>query len=77
MNHPYVYIVVAVVLLALGAYGTFSLGSGGFKRLTTISGVYTVENPGNFPVVCFVEKSSGSMQCLTRKSMWRLPIRVR
>lgn len=49
------FIILGLVLMS---------GDGGFKRMTTLSGVYTVKEPDGYPVVCFIEKSSGSMECL-------------
>jgi len=43
-----------------------SNGSGGLKRMTTLSGIYTVCQPGGYNVVCFADKGSpqGGIFCI-------------
>lgn len=40
------------------------MGDGTLQARFTLGGIYAVERPGNYPVVCFVEKSIGAMSCL-------------
>lgn len=47
--------------------GVLSLtGSGSFKRLITISGIYSICKPDGYPVVCFLDSDGkdGGMFCL-------------
>lgn len=41
-------------------------GSGGFKRMVTISGIYSVCRPDHYDVVCFLDADSkdGGMFCM-------------
>lgn len=53
--------------VAIGLYVSITLnGDGGLRRMVTISGIYTVADPGGYPVVCFVDKGSRAMDCLPR-----------
>lgn len=57
--------VAAVIIVCLLVWGvSFLFGDGGFQRMTTLSGIYAVERPSGYNVVCFVERSYGAMQCL-------------
>ena len=60
-------IIALISLLCFGILyaSTFFFGEGGLKRMTTISGIYAVE-PNGYDVVCFVERSSGSIDCLPK-----------
>lgn len=48
-----------------------SLGSGSFKRMVTISGVYAVCRPAHYDVVCFLDADSkeGGMFCMPLSSV--------
>lgn len=41
-------------------------GAGGFKRMVTITGVYSVCRPDKYDVVCFLDADSkqGAMSCI-------------
>lgn len=40
------------------------VGDGGFKRLTTLSGMYAVCKTGGYDVVCFSGKGNDGISCL-------------
>lgn len=47
----------AIALAAIAAVAGVAIlvsGDGGFKRMVTISGVYSVCKPGGFDAVCFL-----------------------
>jgi len=56
------YIAIALTLVFSIAF--FLTGDGGLEKMTTLSGIYAVENPSGYKVVCFVERGSGAMSCL-------------
>lgn len=61
----YAFIIIALVTLV--AISVFSmLGEGGLKRMVTISGIYSICKPDNYPVVCFLDSDGkeGGMFCL-------------
>jgi hypothetical protein len=54
-------------LIGVGlAAAYFSTGSGGFKRMMTLTGVYAVCKPGGYDAVCFLDADSvqGGLSCL-------------
>lgn len=56
---------IIVILLIAAIAASAMTGDGGIERLTTLSGIYAVEEPGGHKgVVCFAERSSGAMSCL-------------
>lgn len=55
---------VAIVAVIFFVAALLLNGDGGFKRMTTMSGIYAVERPAGHDVVCFVERSSGAMDCI-------------
>lgn len=58
---------LAIGIISFGcAIGYVALGSGGFKRMVTVSGIYAVCKPGGYEVVCFVDSASkdGGLSCL-------------
>lgn len=57
------FIVIFVVFMASG--------EGGVKRMITLGGIYSVADPDGYPVVCFVDKQGGGMDCVPR-SAWGL-----
>lgn len=42
------------------------MGKGGFKRMVTLTGVYSVCRPDNYDVVCFLDADSknGGLNCV-------------
>jgi hypothetical protein len=54
---------VAIVTLVAGAL-FLTRGAGSFSRLTTLTGLYAVEDVGGWSVVCFVNRDSGATSCL-------------
>ena len=69
------YVIIGSLVALLVIFGFLSLfsGDGGLKRLTTISGVYTVEKPDGYNVVCFMEKGGNGMQCLPLTQVRKVP----
>ncbi len=62
-----IIILIAVlffILLGVGFYST--MGAGGFKRMVTITGVYSICRPDGYEVVCFLDADGkeGGMFCL-------------
>ena len=60
-------IVIVLVLISLSILVVYSVtGSGGFKRMVTLTGVYTICRPGNYDAVCFLDADSkeGGLFCL-------------
>lgn len=58
--------IVALVLL-IGGWAFYDMvGSGGFKRMVTLTGVYAVCKPGGYDAVCFLDADSknGGLSCL-------------
>lgn len=53
-----------IIILSMIAY--VSMGSGGFKRMVTLTGVYAVCKPNGYDVVCFLDSSSkdGGLSCV-------------
>lgn len=47
----------------------FMVGSGGFRRATTLTGWYAVENVGGYDVVCFHLKNSDVGNCLPKSQV--------
>lgn len=47
------------------------MGSGGFKRMVTLTGVYAVCKPGGYDAVCFLDADShqGGLSCLPLASV--------
>lgn len=47
------------------------VGSGGFKRMITLTGVYAVCKPGGYDAVCFLDADSkqGGLSCLPLASV--------
>lgn len=63
-------ILIGIVFIAL-LFGIFYgalhlLGAGGFKRMITLTGVYSVCKPDGYEVVCFLDADSaqGGLTCL-------------
>lgn len=42
----------------------FMIGTGGLKRMFTLSGMYAVCKPGGYDVVCFSGKGNDGISCL-------------
>lgn len=60
-------IAVIIVLLLVGTYAIYlTMGDGGFKRMVTITGVYSICKPDGYDVVCFLDADGkeGGMFCL-------------
>lgn len=63
----------AGLFMALGGLCLFLFnGAGGLRRMVTLSGIYTVADPGGYPVVCFVDKGSRAMDCIPKTQFERL-----
>lgn len=64
MKYKLFVIAIVVILLVLGLLSI--MGDGGFKRMVTISGVYSVRS-NDYPVVCFMDADSnqGGLSCLS------------
>lgn len=57
----YVWIVGGLSLAALTIYGALSVvGAGAFKRMVTVSGIYSVCRPDKYDVVCFLDADGGN-----------------
>lgn len=54
------------LLLVCGLFLYSLMGSGGFKRMTTITGIYSVCRPDKYEVVCFLDADSkdGGLFCM-------------
>lgn len=65
MKWLYGLLMVLLLLLLAWIYISF-VGDGKFERMTTFGGIYAVDEPSGWPVVCFIEKESNSMQCLPK-----------
>jgi hypothetical protein len=61
----YAAIALAAVAIIVWAAISFS-GDGSFKRMVTISGVYSICKPDGYEVVCFLDADGreGGMFCL-------------
>lgn len=61
-------ILVSTVLLiiALATILSLLMGSGGFKRMVTITGIYSICRPDKYDVVCFLDADSkeGGLFCM-------------
>ena len=56
---------LALGLVAVGtAVGYVSIGSGGFKRITTLTGIYAVCKPHGYDVVCFGDTAGPGLSCV-------------
>jgi hypothetical protein len=61
------YAAIAIAVAVALAWAVVSVsGDGSFKRMVTISGVYSVCKPDGFEVVCFLDADGkeGGMSCL-------------
>lgn len=61
------FFIITAILTIGGIFGIFmAMGSGGFKRMVTLTGVYAVCRPAGYEVVCFLDADSpdGGMYCL-------------
>lgn len=56
--------VTITLAIIFGVWGM--MGSGGFKRMVTLTGVYAVCRPGGYDVVCFLDADSkqGGLACV-------------
>lgn len=63
-----ILLAICISLISAWVLSLF-VGDGGLQRMTTISGVYAVKEPDGYPVVCFIERGTGGMQCLTYREM--------
>jgi hypothetical protein len=62
-------IVIGLFLLSLLAFLTsiiYMMGDGGFKRMVTITGIYSICKPDGYEVVCFLDAdgNEGGMFCV-------------
>lgn len=58
-------VIVAFISMFILLYlASLFTGAGGLQRMTTLSGIYVVENPSGYQVTCFIDKNSGGMQCI-------------
>lgn len=63
---------VAAIVGAIAAFlfiYTFMVGSGGFKRATTLTGWYAISDVGGYDVVCFHLKNSDVGNCLPKSQV--------
>ena len=60
---------VFVSVVALLFIYTFMVGSGGFKRATTLTGWYAIPDVGGYDVVCFHLKNSDVGNCLPKSQV--------
>ena len=60
-----ILITLAIFALIPIAY-VLTTGSGGFKRMVTLSGIYAVCKPEKYPVVCFMDADGkeGGLFCM-------------
>lgn len=58
-----------VVLLLLYFVYSFMVGSGGFKRATTLTGWYAIPDVGDYDVVCFHLKNTQVGNCLPKSQV--------
>jgi len=58
--------ILSMLLVIIAIIGAFFMGSGGFKRMITITGVYAVCKPSGYDAVCFLDadSSNGGLNCL-------------
>lgn len=65
-NTAYVFLAGFFILFLLGIALFSSMGAGGFKRMVTITGVYSICRPDKYDVVCFLDADGkeGGMFCL-------------
>ena len=59
-------IAATVIIFGVAMAYHSMVGAGGFKRLTTLTGIYAVCKPGGYSVVCFADADSkeGGLSCL-------------
>lgn len=59
-------IIITTVSVIIIAALFFITGDGGFKRMVTISGIYSICKPDGYEVVCFLDAdgNDGGMFCL-------------
>ncbi len=59
---------IMIVLICVPIAGLIytSLGAGSFKRMVTLSGIYSICKPDGYPVVCFLDADGkeGGMFCV-------------
>lgn len=70
MKHWRTYLTITVVAVLL-FFTVWSLtGSGGFKRMVTLTGVYAVCRPNGYDAVCFLDADSknGGLSCMPLNS---------
>lgn len=62
----YLPIIIGVILIMLATIISITIGAGGFKRMVTITGIYSVCRPDNYEVVCFLDADGkeGGMFCM-------------
>jgi hypothetical protein len=58
--------IIAGIIMFLLAIPLYLMGPGGFKRMTTISGIYDICRPNGYDVVCFLDadSKSGGVFCM-------------
>ncbi len=58
--------IIIFVLVILGGCLYLTMGDGGFKRMVTITGVYSICKPDGYPTVCFLDADSpdGGLSCV-------------
>lgn len=61
------FIILLIIILPLVGLALIPMiGSGGFKRMVTLTGVYAVCRPNGYDAVCFLDADSkqGGLSCL-------------
>jgi len=59
--------IIILVLVTSSAFVIFSMmGSGGFKRMVTLTGIYAVCKPNGYEAICFLDADSneGGLSCI-------------
>ena len=59
-------VIAIAAIAAIAGVVILVSGDGGFKRMVTISGVYSVCKPGGYDAVCFLDADGhdGGLSCL-------------
>ncbi len=54
------------VILIIGLVMFSMMGAGGFKRMTTLTGIYAVCRPNGYDAICFLDADSkdGGLSCI-------------
>ncbi len=57
---------IAGIALVIGLVIFSMMGAGGFKRMTTLTGIYAVCKPNGYDAICFLDADSkdGGLSCI-------------